>query len=121
MHQNSTSTYVCARPVQYGTPHYIRLHTVDYIYSTHTHMYVHTRTKSWMYTPNRQFPTPFPAVGLGRQGSRALMCLLCRKSGRPNGTWVSDAMLGLSPVGLKTNHRKAAENQGHGEEFNFFL
>lgn len=36
----------------------------------------------------------FPLAIFDPQGTRALMCLLCRKSGRPNGTWVSDATLG---------------------------
>eukprot|EP00435_Cladocopium_sp_Y103_P076291 s154_g87.t1 len=52
------------------------------------------------------------------EGTRALMCLLCRKSGRPNGTWVSDASAHcgthLEPAGSK-EHRKNLANYPPGD------
>lgn len=51
------------------------------------------------------------------EGTRALMCLLCRKSGRPNGTWVSDASAHCGthsePAGSK-EHRKNLANYPPG-------
>jgi len=54
------------------------------------------------------------------EGTRALMCLLCRKSGRPQGTWVADenAHCGTheNPAGSK-EHRKNLMNYPPGDEW----